>query len=396
MLPNAIPDVFSEKPVVIKGRYTQAGRGKVVITGILGDQPWRKEVQLNFPEGPMYTNLMDDLREEGAEGNLEANTSPQGAVPANAQNAFGERGSAIATLWAREMIEEVMRSNWLAMYSNLPAEQRTAKDKRTVEAVTGLGLRFGLMTQYTSFVAVEKRVINVGGKQRTVAVPVEMADGVSYEGIFGADKAKDANVAYFAAPSPLSTAAGGGFGGGGVAGRPAGGLYRGGANLPASLPVRRLQVREAVKSLADGELALGLSVWWDEVKKVIHVRKPDGKEEEKSFNLLPPDEILALASTFDDETEKRFLKTLSEEHQERYWYTLKVDKKVKGMKVSTYPIQIWTESWKPEFEEALKKAGLDELQASPGLKTVFGSTDSKGLHKLAALPFVRRVLPIEG
>ncbi len=44
------------------------------------------------------------------------------------------------------------------------------------------------MSAYTSFVAVEQRVINEGGQQRTVEVPVEMPDGVSYQGIFGPSK----------------------------------------------------------------------------------------------------------------------------------------------------------------------------------------------------------------
>jgi len=48
-----------------------------------------------------------------------------------------------------------------------------------------LGLEFGLVTQFTSFVAVEDRVITDGGKPKTVEVPVEMPNGVSYEGIFG-------------------------------------------------------------------------------------------------------------------------------------------------------------------------------------------------------------------
>jgi len=45
--------------------------------------------------------------------------------------------------------------------------------------VTDLALEYGIMSQYTSFVAVEQRVINIGGKQRTVHVPIEMAEGVS-------------------------------------------------------------------------------------------------------------------------------------------------------------------------------------------------------------------------
>jgi hypothetical protein len=41
------------------------------------------------------------------------------------------------------------------------------------------------MTPYTSFVAVEEKVVNEGGKSRRVEVPVEMPDGVSHDGVFG-------------------------------------------------------------------------------------------------------------------------------------------------------------------------------------------------------------------
>jgi hypothetical protein len=42
-----------------------------------------------------------------------------------------------------------------------------------------------LLTQFTSFVAVEEVKITQGGQARTVGVPVEMPEGVSYEGVFG-------------------------------------------------------------------------------------------------------------------------------------------------------------------------------------------------------------------
>ena len=47
---------------------------------------------------------------------------------------------------------------------------------------------FKLMTQFTSFVAVEEKIVNEGGRTRRVEVPVEMPDGVSYEGVFGRER----------------------------------------------------------------------------------------------------------------------------------------------------------------------------------------------------------------
>jgi len=48
------------------------------------------------------------------------------------------------------------------------------------------------MTQFTSFVAVEEVIITEGGQPRRVEVPVELPDGVSYEGIFGRDDQRGA------------------------------------------------------------------------------------------------------------------------------------------------------------------------------------------------------------
>jgi Ca-activated chloride channel family protein len=49
------------------------------------------------------------------------------------------------------------------------------------EAVTKLGLEYNLMTQFTSFVAVEETVVTEGGKPRLIEVPVAMPHGMSYE-----------------------------------------------------------------------------------------------------------------------------------------------------------------------------------------------------------------------
>ncbi len=57
------------------------------------------------------------------------------------------------------------------------------------------------MTPFTSFVAVDKMTTTVGGKPTTISVPVEMPEGVSYEGVFG-----DAITAGFASRHPSRAA----------------------------------------------------------------------------------------------------------------------------------------------------------------------------------------------
>jgi hypothetical protein len=71
------------------------------------------------------------------------------------------------------------------MHSDLRNIQQGNPNPAVKEEILGLGLRYQLLTQLTSFVAVEHLKITEGGESRTVAVPVEMPEGVSYEGVFG-------------------------------------------------------------------------------------------------------------------------------------------------------------------------------------------------------------------
>ena len=85
----------------------------------------------------------------------------------------------LGVLWARAKIADLMGKN-------LKGIQQGKPNKEIKQMIINLGLKFKLMTQFTSFVAVEDKVINKDGKLVTVPVPVEMPDGVSHEGVFGA------------------------------------------------------------------------------------------------------------------------------------------------------------------------------------------------------------------
>ena len=63
--------------------------------------------------------------------------------------------------------------------------QRGNPDKKVKEEIIEVALAHKLMTQFTSFVAVEEAVVNVDGKPVRVTVPVELPEGVSREGVFG-------------------------------------------------------------------------------------------------------------------------------------------------------------------------------------------------------------------
>lgn len=95
----------------------------------------------------------------------------------------GEAGhQAIASMWARAKVETLTTQDLAGLQSGtFPAPLRTQ--------IESVALAHRLVTPFTSFVAVEERVVNEGGTQRTVRVPVEMPDGVRYEGIFGSGPA---------------------------------------------------------------------------------------------------------------------------------------------------------------------------------------------------------------
>lgn len=77
------------------------------------------------------------------------------------------RHDVLATLWARTRVDELMSQDYAGIQSG------NARDD-VREAITDLGLNFRLMTQFTSFVAVEEMTITDGGAPRRIEVPVEL------------------------------------------------------------------------------------------------------------------------------------------------------------------------------------------------------------------------------
>jgi Ca-activated chloride channel family protein len=137
--PKRIPDLFGAKPVVLTGRYTGHGSGTIKLKGKMGGRDFVREIPVNLPEAEAEHDVL-------------------------------------ATLWARTRIDELMSKD----YSG--AQQGAMRDGLK-ETITQLGLEYRLMTQFTSFVAVEEIVVTDGGQPRRVEVPVELPEGVSNKAI---------------------------------------------------------------------------------------------------------------------------------------------------------------------------------------------------------------------
>ena len=134
--PFALPDLFAQRPLILYGKYKNA-EGKIIVTGRTPSGIYRKEIKV--------TQSLEDTD-----------------------------NSALKYLWAREKIARL--SDYGAAGEDVRAE------------VTKLGLEYHLMTQYTSFVAVDK-VIRKTGEMVTVKQPLPLPQGVSDYAVGGYSKA---------------------------------------------------------------------------------------------------------------------------------------------------------------------------------------------------------------
>jgi Ca-activated chloride channel family protein len=128
--PKSIPDVLAARPVVVFGKYQGERHGTITLTGVGGQGP--------------YTQRFDVAR----------------SVPA-AEN------RALPYLWARSRI------------ANLSDYGFGELDPAAKSAVTALGLRYSLLTPFTSFVAVSHTVRNFGAPAQNVDQPQPLPAGVS-------------------------------------------------------------------------------------------------------------------------------------------------------------------------------------------------------------------------
>ncbi len=133
--PSRINDLFSAKPIIVKGRFKSPGSGVVKIRGKFMGQETVREIPVTLPENE-------------------------------------PRHDVLATLWARTRIDELTRQDY------------TGSKPEITKAITDLALDYGLMTKFTSFVAVEERMVTDGSKApRRIEVPVQLPEGVSENAI---------------------------------------------------------------------------------------------------------------------------------------------------------------------------------------------------------------------
>ncbi len=157
--PIAPPDLFASQPLVLFGRKGDRLNGQLRIRGTQADGKTYEQI--------LPVNFAQSVSVRQRESN-----------PVTVTNIdFGN--SAIAQLWARSRIKDLMNQ----MFGG--------ETKSLVESVTNTALNYRLLSEYTAFVAVSEEVrVEPDGTRRRVQVPVELPQGVSYEGVFESEAAE--------------------------------------------------------------------------------------------------------------------------------------------------------------------------------------------------------------
>jgi len=137
-LPARIPELWAGRPVILYGCYEQGQETTVTVRGSAEGQPEEWTLPAAFPA----RNLENEV---------------------------------LRKVWARRKIEDLMQQTY---YAGSPAVE---------EEVTRMALSFQLMSQYTSFVAVD--ATRAPDRQalppRRMCVPVPLPEGTVWEGFFG-------------------------------------------------------------------------------------------------------------------------------------------------------------------------------------------------------------------
>jgi len=128
MAPDHIPDLMAGRPIYFFGKYKGDQNGMLEIKGENGATPFFERLELVSPS--------DDNK-------------------------------SLAQLWARETIK------------NLDDYNSLKSDQKRINKVTELGLKYNLLTKYTSFVAVDHEVVNEGGVPKAVKQLLPMVEKIS-------------------------------------------------------------------------------------------------------------------------------------------------------------------------------------------------------------------------
>lgn len=164
IFPKEIHDVWAQKPLYFKGRYAKPGKYQMDVTGFCGGAPYKQTINIDLPERDT-TN------------------------------------SGIASMWARAKVDRLMAEDYMSA-------QNGGTNKELKDEIVQVALEHGIMTQYTSFVAVDDkaRKDRTKGQPTTIRVQSEMPEGVSRQMTLGAMGGAGGNMAAMPSAAPAGLA----------------------------------------------------------------------------------------------------------------------------------------------------------------------------------------------
>jgi Ca-activated chloride channel family protein len=142
--PRRIPELWAGRPVLMFGRYGAGGSKKIELSGSAEGKPLKYKFRMTLPD----------------------------AQPAH---------DVLSKVWARKKIEDIS------------ARLHAVDAPEIVEEITNIALTHRLMTQYTSFVAVDENDMQPIDQEakapRQVVVPVPLPEGTDYQGFYNNQQA---------------------------------------------------------------------------------------------------------------------------------------------------------------------------------------------------------------
>jgi Ca-activated chloride channel family protein len=214
------------------------------------------------------------------------------------------------------------------------------------------------MTQFTSFVAVEEMTITDGGVPRRVEVPVELPEGVSREGVFGAEFGRNISTGQF-------------------------------SNFPTQRTVQSLNAISASVVVVTRSGAANPSASRTKEKSTVN-----GQKSTSNNMVIDGASSVDITSSTPGEIEKQKLTARLHPAIAKLLTRLKDKKATPELDESKFvrdgkaEIQIWLTDKSPQVLEELKKLGFEVVLDPQSAKMVIGRI---ALDKLAALGEVKAV-----
>jgi hypothetical protein len=301
--------------VVVTGRFTSPGRATIRLKGKMSGEDFVREVPVELPE----TMASHDV---------------------------------LASLWARARVDNLMNQDYQGLQSgNMRADLK--------DTITQLGIEYRLMTQFTSFVAVEEMIVTDGGQPRRIDVPVEVPEGVNPETAYPSGTLQ--SPVYFYGGSP---------GGGGADGRLA--LRRRSSSSvsnskPMATPAPPPNAGPVVTSL---NAAVRGDVEKDAAKpKTVEEQRLDELRQKLQRSVFAVVERLRKKEALTAADEAGFIRNGKAE------------------------VQIWVSEKSPEALAKLKELGFEVVLDAKNTKLIIGRLSIDKLEALADLKFVKYVAP---